>query len=77
MTREQALAELEQSPYDEETMMSDMAFIAEKLGITTEEFKTIIEGEKKTFMDYKNSWKTIQLGTVVLRKLGIEKKKFR
>ncbi len=77
MTREQALAELEQSPYDEETMMSDMAFIAEKLGITTEEFQTIIEGEKKTFADYKNSWKTIQLGTVVLRKLGIEKKKFR
>ncbi len=77
MTREQALAELENSPYDEETMMSDMAFIAEKLGITTEEFKTIIEGEKKTFMDYKNSWKTIQFGTVVLRKLGIEKKKFR
>jgi hypothetical protein len=77
MTREQALEELEQSPYDEETMMADMAFIAEKLGITTQEFKNIIEGEKKTFKDYKNSWKTIQFGTVVLRKLGIEKKKFR
>ena len=34
--------------------------LAEKLGITTEEFEKIIEGEKKTFHDYKNSWGLIR-----------------
>ena len=45
--------------------------------MSTEGFQTIIDGENKTFMDYKNSWGLIQLGAVVLRKLGVEKKKFR
>ena len=77
MTREDALAELEQPAYDPQQMEEDKAYIAKKLGISTEEFQAIIDGENKTFMDYKNSWGLIQFGTVVLRKLGIEKKKFR
>ncbi len=77
MTREDALAELDQLPYSAEKMQEDLEFIAQRLGITAEEFRTIIDGEKKTFRDYKNSWNLIQFGTVVLRFLGIEKKKFR
>ena len=77
MTREEALAELEKSPYPVETMKEDMAFIARKLGVSVEEFEQIIHGENKTFEDYKNSFGMIQLGTKILRVLGIEKKKFR
>lgn len=77
MTREDALAELERPAYSPEAMQEDKAYIAKKLGITTKEFDSIIDGDNKTFMDYKNSWKMIQLGTVILRKLGIEKKMFR
>ena len=77
MTREEALAELEKPAYDPQQMEEDKAYIAKKLGISTEEFQTIIDGENKTFLDYKNSWGLIQFGIVVLRKLGIEKKKFR
>lgn len=77
MTREEALAELEQPPYAPRQMEEDKAYIAKKLGLTVEEFQTIIDGENKTFRDYRNSWGLIQFGTVVLRKLGIEKKKFR
>ena len=77
LSREQALEELEQLPYSAEQIELDKAFIAEKLGITTEEFQKIIDGEKKSFRDYKNTWWMIRLGTVVLRTLGIEKKKFR
>lgn len=77
MTREDALSELEKPAYSAELMQEDKAYIAKKLGITTEEFDKIITGENKTFKDYMNSWNLIQLGTVVLRKLGIEKKKFR
>ena len=77
MTREDALSELEKPANSAELMQEDKAYIAKKLGITTEEFDKIITGENKTFKDYMNSWNLIQLGTVVLRKLGIEKKKFR
>lgn len=77
MTREEALAELEQPPYDPQQMEEDKAYIAKKLGLTVEEFQTIIDGENKTFRDYRNSWGLIQFGTVVLRALGVEKKKFR
>ena len=72
-----AIAELEKSPYPIETMEEDKAVIASKLGISTEEFDKIISGENKTFEDYKNSFGMIQLGTKILRGLGIEKKKFR
>ena len=76
-TREEALRELEQPPYDCETAMEDLDFIAGKLGISSEELKSIIDGENRSFEDYKNSFGFIKLGTVVLRTLGLEKKKFR
>ena len=77
MTREEALAELEQPPYVPQQMEEDKAYIAKKLGLTVEEFQTIIDGENKAFRDYRNSWGLIQFGTMVLRALGVEKKKFR
>jgi len=77
MTREQALTELKELPYSEELIRQDLENIASKLGITPEEFQTIIDGEKKTYKDYKNSLAVIQFGVMVLRMLGIEKKKFR
>lgn len=77
ITREQALEELEKAPYPEEVAMEDMRYIANKLGITVEEFKELMNGENKTFKDYRNSYGFIQFGTFVLRTLGIEKKQFR
>lgn len=76
-TREDALKELESPGYDEATMREDLDFIAAKLGISSNELEALIEGENKSFKDYKNTWGLIQLGTVVLRALGVEKKKFR
>ena len=77
MTREDALTELKREPYPAETMQKDKEYIAKKLGLSTEEFDRIINGQNRTYSDYRNSYWLIQLGTAVLRKLGIEKKKFR
>jgi len=77
ITREEALKELEKQPYSNELIKEDTAFIAEKLGLTVEQLNNLVAGENKTYKDYKNSYWLIQLGTVVLRGLGIEKKKFR
>lgn len=76
-TREDALGELESPGYDESTMHEDLDFIAAKLGISSAELQALIDGENKSFKDYKNTWGLIQLGTVILRALGVEKKKFR
>lgn len=77
LTREQALAELERQPYTDDLVREDSAFIAEKLGMTLDGFMHLIEGENRTFEDYKNSFGLIRFGTKVLRALGIEKKMFR
>jgi len=77
MTRDEALSELESPPYPEEIMAQDSAYIADKLGITTEELQSLIDGENRSYEDYKNSYGFIKLCTFILRKLGIEKKKFR
>lgn len=77
ITRDEALKELKTNPYTEEMKREDEKFISEKLGLTVEELNGFVENENKTFEDYKNSFKMIQFGTFVLRKLKIEKKKFR
>lgn len=76
-TREAALKELDQPGYSPTDMKADMEFIAKKLGLSINEFQSIIQGENKSFKDYRNSWWLIQFGTIILRLLGKEKKKFR
>ncbi len=77
MTREQALLELAKTPYEEQTMLDDMEYIAKKLGISVDEFKKIISGENKTYKDYKNSFWLIRFSARLAKKLGIEKRNFR
>lgn len=77
MTREDAIAELERPAYAQKQAEEDKVFIAEKLGLSIREFEQIIDGENKTFRDYRNSWHMISLGVAVFRKLRLEKKMFR
>jgi N-acetyl sugar amidotransferase len=77
MSREEALKKIDETPYDEHTMMEDMEYIAKKLGISKDEFKNIINGENKTYKDYKNSLGIIEFSIKVAKKLGVEKRNFR
>jgi N-acetyl sugar amidotransferase len=52
MTREQALAELQEEPYPLEKQLEDRAYVTKKLGITDEEFETIMQLPKKTYWYY-------------------------
>ena len=76
-TRDEAIAILEQPPYDPELAIRDMAYVAKKLGITTEEFDAIIASPKKTPYDYKNSFWMIKLGVKICKLLGIENRNIR
>lgn len=77
ITRDEALKELEKKPYDDATRLEDQVFICKKLGISEKELEEYLLYPNRTFEDYKNSFKFIQFGTKVLRKLKIEKKLFR
>lgn len=77
MTREAALNDLACPAYDEKQIREDMEYIAKKLDITLEEFVNLIEGENKTYRDYKNSFSILRLFIKVATHLGIEKRNFR
>lgn len=77
MTREEAILELKKSPYDEKNIIEDMEYIAKKIGISLNELEKIINGENKTYKDYKNSFALIELSIKIAKLLGIEKRNFR
>jgi len=77
LTREDALKKLAEPPYDEALALQDLEYVAKKLGLTKQEFIDMMNGENKTYRDYKsNSWmmeKVIKLAILV----GFEKRQFR
>ena len=52
MTREAALAEMEQPICPPEQLQEDREFVIKKLGITADEFDRIMALEPKSFWDY-------------------------
>ena len=77
MTREEALKKLAEVPYDEKTIDEDTKYIANKLDLSVDELKDIINGENKTFRDYKNQYGLIKFGIKISRLLGIENRNMR
>lgn len=66
MTREEAMTELSKPAYDEDEMNQDFEFVAKKLDLNVNELRKLMEGENKTYRDYKNNMFFINLGTRVL-----------
>jgi len=52
MTRQDALAQLQQPPLDEDKMLQDRIFVAKKLGFTDSEFENVMQAKPKSFWDY-------------------------
>jgi N-acetyl sugar amidotransferase len=52
ITRDQALAEIQQPALSEEMEREDRAFVVKKLGLTDAEFDEIMSAKRKTFWDY-------------------------
>lgn len=52
ITKDAALAELETPPYDPAQMAEDRAFVAKKLGFSTEEFETILRAPPRAHQDF-------------------------
>lgn len=74
ITKEDALLELDNPPCPEKMQLSDKEYVSKKLGLTPNEFDKIMQGNVKTFRDYKNAYDLVQFlrGLVnKLRKYGL------
>lgn len=77
MSREEALKLLAEPPYDETLAMQDMEYVAKKLGLTTDAFLEMMNGENKTFRDYKSTYFLIQTAIKIAKIFGMEKRQFK
>lgn len=73
LSRDEALEKIAQPAYDEESMRQDFEYVATKLDMTVPEMQQLLKGPNKTYRDYSNSMAFIDLGTQVLRGLGLQK----
>jgi len=70
MTRDEALAKLEASPYDEDLIHQDFDYISKKLRISSEELKSYLDMPKKFFWDYRNQRKLFEAGEWILSRVA-------
>jgi hypothetical protein len=70
MTRDQALAKLEESPYDPALIQQDFEYVATKLGICSDELRGYYEMPKKFYWDYRNQQRIFKLGEWVLSRIA-------
>lgn len=77
MKREEALEILSNPPYPIEEAMQDMEFVASKLGITKTELQEMMNGENKTYKDYKSELTRISLAIKLAQAAGMETRNFR
>lgn len=73
MTREDAMADLAQPPYDEETIAQDFEYISTKLGIPIAELQGYMDAPNKSFRDYRNQLHLFLAGARVMQVMGLER----
>lgn len=73
LTREEALRRIASPAYDEVQAEKDLEYVAKKLDITPEEFRSLMAGPNKSYRDYKSSMFLIDAATKILRFFGIQR----
>ena len=73
MTREEAIEKISKPAYDEATVAQDFEYVATKLDISVDELQALMRAPNKSFRDYKSAMPIIDLGTKVMRLLGVQR----
>lgn len=73
LSRDEGLRKIAVPAFDEATIADDFAYIATKLDMSVDELTTIMHAPNKTYRDYANSMRLIDLGTRVLRAVGVQR----
>jgi len=77
MNRDEAIERIAKPELSEEFLQKEFDYVADKLDLTRNELQIIFNGQNKTFHDYNNRIKLINLGTSFIQKIGLEKRLFR
>jgi N-acetyl sugar amidotransferase len=77
MTREEALARIAKPEISDQEMRDDFEYVAKKLDLTKDQLQDLFNGENKSFRNYKNKLFLLNLGTTIMRLLGVEKRVIR
>lgn len=77
LSRDEALNTLKNPSYDEKLAMQDLEYIAQKLDLTKDDFISIMNGENKTYKDYKSQDFLINIAVKIAQLCGLEKRQFR
>ena len=71
MDREEAIKLLDEPSYDESTIKQEIEFVANKLEVSVDELNQFMELPLKTYRDYKNQHKVYDVGSSIMRSLGL------
>lgn len=74
MTRDEALAQLQEPPYDRSLIRQDFDYVATKLAITPEVLRGFHDSPKKFYWDYRNNARLMELGERVLARVAKTKR---
>ena len=77
MGRDEALERIKQPELDPVFLEQEFEYVANKLGLTVEELRTIFRGENKTCAYYRNKRQLIDLAGRVMTMLGLEKRLYK
>ena len=77
MTREEALNKLSKLPFGQKEIDKEFNFVCKKLDISEDELKIIMDGNNKSFKNYKSSYYVIQFFVKLLRFFGMENRLIR
>jgi N-acetyl sugar amidotransferase len=77
MTRNEALERISKPELTEDILKKEFDYIAQKLDLSLEELQKLFDGKNKTYQHYKNKKIFIDLGSNIMRMLGLEKRLFR
>src|SRR5213075_3133400 len=72
MTRDEALENLKQPPYDEATVSREFEYVATKLGISVAELQSYLDAPNKTYKDFRSQESIYAVGAKVMRMFGLE-----
>ena len=63
---------LKKCPYDKQDIKNEIQYVANKIDITKGELIKYFKAPKKSFEDYKNSYRLYKLGAFILEKTGLQ-----
>lgn len=69
MSREQALRLLEKDPFDEKIIQADINYVSKKLGLSIEQFSSLMNLPPRSSHDFPNSSKLIRLFQPIVRRI--------